>query len=483
MARLAELRSFLYTDLWSRGLPGNTTVQLLVGWPLALLPVLIFSQIVTPHPVWVVLLVVLIALYLAGYLWVRAQVQSVTFDRRRQGAVLVAGDLLREEFTLENNGRLPVLWVEFADFSDLPDYAPGSVVAAPVGGAYRWWKEVACAQRGVFRLGPHHIRMGDPFGLFAAEIHYDRADTLLIYPRIVQLPQVELPRGSAGGSAPRRRPMLGVLPAASVRDYFQGDSMRNIHWPSTAHRSQLMVKELELEPSGDVWVVLNLHGAVQRGEGRKGTLEYSIILAASMAAEMVSGRERRAVGLLTSSGEEVIALPPQPGQAQLWAIMAALAPAQPTTWSLAALLRRNLSALGRRHTLIVITPAANARGLPASEPNMIPGMLPPAVSATGRSDGDAGGDSGDDSGADWIPQLVQAQRVGLASSVLLVAMPEDEPAGIDLVRRLTTLDIPAQVLRTDMPLRAALTYRRKRKIIRTTPTGGAYTVEVEEEVG
>ncbi len=486
MARLAELRSLLYTDFWSRGLPGNTTVQLLVGWPLALLPLLVFSQIVTPHAVWVVLLVVLIALYLAGYLWVRAQVQSVAFDRRRQGAVLVAGDLLREEFTLENTGRLPVLWAEFADFSDLPNYAPGSVVAAPVGGAYRWWKEVECAQRGVFRLGPHYLRIGDPFGLFAGEIRYDRAETLLIYPRVVQLPVVELPRGSSGGSTPRRRPMLGVLPAASVRDYAQGDSMRHIHWPSTAHRSQLMVKELELEPSGDVWIVLNLHDAVQRGEGPTGTLEYSIILAASMAAEMVSGRERRAVGLLTSSGEEVIALPPQPGQAQLWAIMAALAPAQPTAWSLAELLRRNLSALGRRHTLIVITPAANAPVSPSFEPgNTAAPLLGPAT-AIGVSDGADGANISANSGTtagNWIPQLVQAQRVGLASSVLLVAMPDDEPASIDLVRRLTALDIPAQVLRTDMPLRAALTYRRKRKIIRTTPTGGAYTVEVEEEVG
>jgi uncharacterized protein (DUF58 family) len=475
MARLAELRSFLYTDFWSRGLPDSTTVQLLVGWPLLLLPLLVFSQIVTPHAVWIVLLVVLIALYLTGYWWVRLQVQSVVFERRRQGAVLVAGDLLREEFTLENNGRLPVLWAEFVDFSDLPDYAPGSVVAAPVGGAYRWWKEVECSQRGVFRLGPHYLRMGDPFGLFACHIHYQRAETLLIYPRVVQLPQVELPRGSAGGSAPRRRPMLGVLPAASVRDYAQGDSMRHIHWPSTAHRSHLMVKELELEPSGDVWIVLNLHAAVQRGEGRSGTLEYCIILAASMAAEMVSGRDRRAVGLLTSSGEEVIALPPQPGQAQLWSIMAALAPAQPTTWSLAELLRRNLSALGRRHTLIVVTPAANAPASPGAGADTTTGPLAMPVALPGMPDGDTAGD--------WIPQLLQAQRVGLASSALLVAMPDDEPAAVDVVRRLTTLDIPAQVLRTDMPLRAALTYRRKRKIIRTTPTGGAYTVEVEEEVG
>lgn len=475
MSRIAKLRTYLYSELWSRGLPENITLRLLIGWPLVLLPLLIFSQIVTPHPVWVVLLVVLVALYLGGYLWVRSQVQKVAFDRRRQGPVLVAGDILREEFTLANKGRLPILWAEFVDYSDLPNYTPGSVVAAPVGGSYAWWKEVECARRGVFRLGPHHLRIGDPFGLFAAEIRYDRYETLLIYPRVVQLPQVELPRGSAGGSAPRRRPMLGVLPAASVREYAQGDSMRHIHWPSTAHRSHLMVKELELEPSGDVWIVLNLHGAVQRGEGREGTLEYAIILAASMAAEMVSGRERRAVGLLTASGDEVIALPPQAGQAQLWAIMAALAPAQPTAWPLAELLRRNMSELGRRHTLIVITPAA------LSGPTS--GML--AGDPTGE-DGNTGSTlaaGAPDSGGDWIPQLVQAQRVGLASSALLVAMPEDEPAALELVRRLVLLDIPAQVLRTDMPLRAALTYRRKRKVIRSTPTGGAYTVEVEEEVG
>jgi uncharacterized protein (DUF58 family) len=169
-----------------------------------------------------------------------------------------------------------------------------------------------------------------------------------------------------------------------------------------------------------------------------------------MAAEMVSGRERRAVGLLAASGDEVVAIPPQPGQAQLWAIMAALAPAEPTPWTLADLLRRNLSALGRRHTLIVVTPS--------------------------YSDSEEADD-------DWVAQLVQAQRVGLASSALLVTQPEDEAQAADLLRRLLAIDIPAQVLRTDMALRTALTYRRKRKVIRTTPTGGAYTVEIEEEVG
>ena len=281
---------------------------------------------------------------------------------------------------------------------------------------------------------------------------------MLIYPRVVQLPPIDLPRGAAGGSAPRRRPLMGVLPAASVRDYSQGDSIRYVHWPTTAHRGQLMVKELELEPSGDVWIVVDLDAAIQRGEGPDGTLEYSIVLAASLAAEMVSGRHRRAVGLLAASGETVLALPPQPGQAQLWTIMAALAPAQVTPWPLAELLRRNRSSPGA---------PAYAGGDHGC------GQRPPAAERRRRTARDG----------QWIAELVQAQRVGLASSVLFVTRAEEEAQCNRRCNQLVRLDIPAQVLRTDMPLRAALTYRRKRKVIRSTPTGGAFTVEVEEEVG
>jgi uncharacterized protein (DUF58 family) len=397
-----------------------------------------------------VLLVALIGLYAGAFAWVRAQAEAITFTRRRQDSLLVAGDILHEDFELHNTGRLPVLWAAFIDESDLPNYMAGSVIATGPGGSYRWWKEVECSHRGVFRLGPHRIRLGEPIGLFETEIKTDRFETLLIYPRVVQLPPVDLARGAAGGVASRRRPLMGVLPAASVRDYAYGDSMRHIHWPTSAHRGQLMVKEMEREPSGDVWIALDLCEAVQRGEGRTGTLESSIMLAASVAAELVSGRDRRAAGLLMASGDEVVVLPPQPGQAQLWAIMAALAPARPSVWSLAELLRRTRGSLGRRHTLIVIT-------------------------------ADLGEGAGERDG--WMAQLVQLYRQGLGGTVLLVTQPEDEGAAEVVLTALERLDTPGRIMRTDMPLRAALTYRRKRRVIRTTPTGGAYTVEVEEEVG
>ncbi|MBK8045824.1 MAG: DUF58 domain-containing protein [Anaerolineales bacterium] len=428
----------------------DATIRLRVGWPLLLLPALVFGQLVTPHSVWVVLLVVLIGLYGSAFAWVRAQAGALTFSRRRQDSLLVAGDILHEDFELQNHGRLPVIWAEFIDGSDLPHYEAGAVIATGPGGVYRWWKEVECSLRGVFRLGPHRLKLGEPIGLFETEIRFERYETLLIYPRVVQLPAFDLARGAAGGSAPRRRPLLGVLPAASVREYSYGDSMRHIHWPTSAHRGELMVKEFEREPSGDVWIALDLGVAAQRGDGRTGTLETSIILAASIAAELVSGRERRAVGLLVASGDGVIALPPQPGQAQLWAVLAALAPAQPSDWSLAELLRRNRSVLGRRHTLILITADTGERSV--------------------ARDG-------------WMAQLLQLNRQGIGGTVLLVTRPEEAEAAATTVQALDRIDIPARIMRTDMPMRAALTYRRKRRVIRSTPTGGAYTVEVEEEVG
>jgi len=443
----SSLRERWRAGLWSWRLPTGVAIEARTAWPLLLLPLLLFGQLVTPHPVWVVMLVAIVGIYAIGYAWVREQAQRVRFTRRRTGAILVAGDSLREEFAIVNGSGLPLLWAAFVDASNLPGYMPGIVVACGPKNEYRWRTDAECAQRGVFRLGPHHIELGDPFGLFRATQRHDDFENVLIYPRIVQLPEVALPRGGDDGHTRRRRSLQGARPAASVRDYAPGDSLRLVHWPTTAHRGRLTMKELEQEPSGDVWIVLDLNKAAQHGEGAESTLEYVIMLAASMAAEMVSGADRRAVGLLTASGDEVITLAPQPGQAQLWAIMAALAPARASASALHDLLQRSLALLGRRHTLVVVTPA-----LGEEAPR-------------------------------WIAELVRAGGQGLFSSVIAVAAPAQVDAADECMALLARLDIPHQLLRTDTRLRAALTYRRRRKVIRSTPTGGAFTVEIEEEVG
>ncbi len=243
----------------NRDMPANVTIRFQVWWPLLILPIAFINQLLTPHPVWIALLITLGGLYGIAYAWVRHQAPYVSALRERVGAILVAGDTLREDFEVRNESRLPLLWAEFADESDVPHYQPGRVVACGAFSFYRWRAEAVCERRGVFRLGPYRLHFGDPFGIFAVEADYSHAEALLIYPRVAQLPALNLPYGNAGGGDRRRRPVRGSLPAATVSEYRPGDSLRHIHWRSSARLRRLMVQDLEVEPSGDVWIVLDLN--------------------------------------------------------------------------------------------------------------------------------------------------------------------------------------------------------------------------------
>jgi uncharacterized protein (DUF58 family) len=478
----------------NRGLEPGRELRLRIRWPLYLLPIMLFNQLVTPHRVWLVTSIMLLALYVLGYFWARSLTRSVGLSRNRLGTILVAGDSFTEEFVLTNGGYFPLVWTEFVDGSDLPGYNPSRVVGAGAGSTVRWKTSVECERRGLYRLGPHQLNFGDPFGLFAVTVDFSETDALLIYPRVVQLPRLALPRGNANGSDRRRRSMQGVQPAASVRDYQIGDSLRYVHWPTSAHRGDLTVKEMELEPSGDVWIVLDLNRAGHSGVGAEGTLEYSIVVAASLAAALLDSGEQRAVGLLAASGsaqtdggsgdndsaDHVVLLSPQRGRAQLWQVLSTLAPVEPSDVSLAQLLRQSAPALGRRRSLVVITPQ-----LDAGMPDEADGML-----------------------NDWTAELLHLQALGLHSSALLIVPHAERQAdhvearvGIDadvvgigdvedlhavhteLHALLNRLDVPAEMLSVDVTLPPLLTYRRKRTVAVSTPTGGVVMREIEEEVG
>ena len=104
-----------------------------------------------------------------------------------------------------------------------------------------------------------------------------------------------------------------------------GDTLRRIHWRTTARREELYVKEYDNELAGDLWIVLDLHSVVQAGQGDLTTEEHGVTLAASLAAAML--RQNRAVGFL-SEGAVATLLPLEGGETQLWRILRSLASAR-----------------------------------------------------------------------------------------------------------------------------------------------------------
>ena len=70
--------------------------------------------------------------------------------------------------------------------------------------------------------------------------------------------------GAWGEGAPRPAPVGDVI--RGVRDYVPGDPVRRVHWPSSARRGDLVVKEVEEPGAPRLVVVLDLGGGAAAGE-------------------------------------------------------------------------------------------------------------------------------------------------------------------------------------------------------------------------
>jgi len=160
-------------------------------------------------------------------------------------------------------------------------------------------------------------------GIFGVRINHPHARPLLVYPPLADLPFPPLPRGaSLGVSRTNLAALRPTTNAGQVRAYELGDSFRHIHWPSTAHRDELMVKMFDQEASADVWLLVDTDPTVQSGQGDTATEEVGVIIAASLANDLL--REGRAVGLITYTPERNIVWPAR-STGQLWNLLGQLA--------------------------------------------------------------------------------------------------------------------------------------------------------------
>lgn len=341
----------------------KTTLKLRLRLPLLSFVLVLAAALLLPHQVWNTLLIGLGGLFVVGYVWMRQLATHLHASRQLRYGWVAVGDQLEERFELVNRSAVPALWVEIIDYTNIPGYRT-AVVRSVGANQHDYWRETAvCQQRGQFTLGPWAIRSSDPFGLFQLTRFYSQTEEIIIHPPVHgQLP-IPLPTGTSSGQARvRQRSWQATTNAATVRDYAHGDPLRWIHWPVTAHRDSLFVREFDQDAAGDIWILLDGAAAVQLGSGATGTIEQAVLLGASLAARAV--RENRAVGL-AAYGRSPQIVHTGRGQGQQWRILRALAllDADGRTSLQTALL--DLGRMAKRGTaVIVITPTGEAAWLP-----------------------------------------------------------------------------------------------------------------------
>jgi uncharacterized protein (DUF58 family) len=190
----------------------------------------------------------------------------------------------------------------------------------------------------------------DPFGLERVEQRLDAPGALLVYPRLVELDRLF---SDAGARAHDGRRMLLRRPSGfdlhSVREYEHGDSLRKVHWRSTARRAQLMVKELEDAPRDEVAIVLDADPEAVVGE----SFDVQVRAAGSLLLAHVR-RGRRALLVINGAQREHQGV--RAGESDWRAALDLLAAAEPEPGlPLAALLAGENSSVGRALELCVVT--------------------------------------------------------------------------------------------------------------------------------
>lgn len=133
--------------------------------------------------------------------------------------------------------------------------------------------DVTLTERGVHRLGPAAVTITDVLGLVERTVEVDDTDRLLAYPPIREIPGDRL---AVGGD-----PVAAREEFDTVREYDRGDSLRDVHWKSSAKRPDVDLLVREYRGSDDPEAV---HLVAEAADGRADAMATA---AASVAVALL----------------------------------------------------------------------------------------------------------------------------------------------------------------------------------------------------
>ena len=339
------------------------------------------------------LLILLGGAWLIATFWAYSLSRNLFLEREIRYGWVQVGDRLEEHFVVGNDSWLPGLWLEVEDHSDLPDYTVGRVTAVDGKAITEWRTEGVCTRRGLYTLGPTSLHSGDPLGLYDLEVCNASSTVLLVLPPVLPLPTIEISAGGRAGDGrrPRRQALETTTSAETVHEYNPGEPLKAIHWPTSARKGSLYVRQFEHMPVSDQWIFLDMQQSAQVGSGENSTEEHGVLLAASLADRGL--RQGHAVGLATY-GEGLTWLPPQRSPGRLMEILHALALVHAGEQSLPELLAGAQKSIRSGTSLVIITSNVGVEWLPVLLGLVRKGITPTVLLLDPRSFGGEGSPTG-----------------------------------------------------------------------------------------
>ncbi len=211
---------------------------------------------------------VLVTATVLAALFVALSGPKVHLVRRLTPPLVHEGDRVTVDAAVSNLAERPI-WnaslIDDVEHLGRAEFHVGSLAAGSTADAAY---QIICRPRGVYRVGPASVEVADPFRLASTKFSDDRVDRLIVYPEVEDLTGFPGTRGR-DPSMQASRPEFshrGGEDFFTLREYRHGDDLRHVHWPSSARRDELMIKQLETPWQSRALVVLDLRDEVYQND-------------------------------------------------------------------------------------------------------------------------------------------------------------------------------------------------------------------------
>jgi uncharacterized protein (DUF58 family) len=239
----------------------------------------------------------LLVLLAAGY--VRILRGPYRLNRRGGPGEHIEGGEVPVLVEVASDGALQPISARLMD--DMPGVGAVDVPLQRRGGVLTGRYLLRGLPRGHYRLEHADLIVEDPFRLARRAVRLPATGTIVVYPRIYDLNRLFPDGGGPNGVAGRLLLSRGAgFDLHSVRDHQNGESLRRVHWPSTARRQKLMVKELEDAPRDEAAVVLDARVGLVVGSAPDSSFEMIVRAAGSLVHRLAV--EGRRASLVVSAG-------------------------------------------------------------------------------------------------------------------------------------------------------------------------------------
>lgn len=225
---------------------------------------------------------------------VSATLRRLEIDRRLPEGVS-SGDLLVVDITVKNLRRwLPSWAIMVTDrlqrVGDAQDRSQVTVMLPylPPGGTGEASYRGRLTRRGHYQFGPLSISSRIPFGLLRCTVAIPNLARIVVVPRLGQLTrqwhqQMQPDRMGAQQSMHRQGWLEGDF--YGMRDWRSGDSLRWIHWRTSARRNHLVVRQFEQHRRQSLALFLDLGSQPASSHQQSALVEMAVSFTATLVAQ------------------------------------------------------------------------------------------------------------------------------------------------------------------------------------------------------